>query len=94
MPIIYYIYLIFISKPFGKFLSLIQYLSVSAEASSCHFKSNFVISVQSSLKLKKDFAENTGVFMTAVGIFLQANPKHCKSPVQKMYEDKKLVFSS
>lgn len=79
LPIVYHIYLKFISKPFGKFLTLIQHLSVSAGASSYHFKSSFMSSVQSSLKLKTAFPENAGIFMMAVGISLQANPKHCKS---------------
>lgn len=76
LPIVYHIYLmVFISKLFGKFLSLIRYLSVSAEASSCHFKRNndLVSSVQSSLKLNKAFPVTTGAFVMAVGASLRAN---------------------
>lgn len=84
----------FISEPFGEFLSLIQYFSVSAEASISCFNSNFMSSVQSSLKLKKAFPENTGVFMMAVGISLQANPKHCKRSAQKNITRQEIDFLS
>lgn len=94
MPIVYHIYLMLISDSFGEFLTLIQYLRISAEASSCHFKSKIMSSVHSSLKHKKAFPENTEILMMTVKISLQANPKHCKSSARKTYEDKKWIFLS